>query len=71
MNISFDPERVREALANPEQSGLGEVELSVLEIILETAGDTGRVNIIDDTLTPKKMKKRKPRPKRIKLSKVK
>ncbi|MFM4928562.1 hypothetical protein ACSZNT_14940 [Aeromonas veronii] len=69
MNINFDAERVRAALANPEQSGLDEVELSILSLFLETAGDTGQINIIDDTQTPKK--KRKPRPRRIKSSKVK
>ncbi|PKQ80579.1 hypothetical protein CJP16_07270 [Aeromonas sobria] len=69
MNIRFDAERVRAALANPAQSGLDDVELSILALFLETAGDTGEINIIDDTKAPKK--KRKPRPKRIKLSKVK
>lgn len=69
MNINFDAERVRAALANPEQSGLDEVELSILSLFLETAGDTGQINIIGDTQTPKK--KRKPRPRRIKQSKVK
>ncbi|EKP0299447.1 MAG: hypothetical protein ACRC2Y_01085 [Aeromonas veronii] len=69
MNINFDAERVRTALANPEQSGLDEVELSILSLFLETAGDTGQINIVDDTQSPKK--KRKPRPRRIKRSKVK
>lgn len=69
MNINFDAERVRAALANPEQSGLDDVELSILSLFLETAGDRGQINIIDDTQTSKK--KRKPRPRRIKQSKVK
>lgn len=67
MKLKFDAERAREALKNPEQSGLDDVELAVLSTCLELAGETGQGFIIDDTQTPKK--KRKPRPSRIKRSK--
>lgn len=73
MLIKLDTERARAALANPAQSGLSKSDLAVLQVVLETAGDEGIVNIIDDTdpevAAPKK--KRKPRPRRIKRSKVK
>lgn len=68
MKITFDVERIQEALANPEQSGLDDVDLAVLSTCLELAGGSNQCVIIDDTRAPKK-KKRKPRPSRIKRSK--
>ncbi len=67
MKITFDIERIQEALANPEQSGLDDVDLAVLSTCLELAGGSNHCVIIDDTRAPKK--KRKPRPSRIKRSK--
>ncbi len=67
MKITFDVERIQEALANPELSGLNDVDLAVLSTCLELAGGSNQCVIIDDTQAPKK--KRKPRPSRIKRSK--
>lgn len=67
MKITFDIERIQEALANPEQSGLDDVDLAVLSTCLELAGGSNQCVIIDDTRAPKK--KWKPRPSRIKRSK--
>lgn len=38
MKITFDVERIQEALATPEKSGLDDVELAVLSTCLELAG---------------------------------
>ncbi len=67
MKITFDIERIQEALANPELSGLDDAELAMLPTLLELAKEAGHCVIIDDTQAPKK--KRKPRPSRIKRSK--
>lgn len=69
MKITFDVERIQEALANPELSGLDHVELAVLSTCLELAGGSNQCVLIDDTWAPRK--KRKPRPSRIKRSKKK
>jgi len=69
MKITFDVERIQEALANPELFGLDDIDLAVLSTCLELVGEAGQALIIDDTQTPKK--KRKPRPSRIKRSKKK
>ncbi len=67
MKITFDVERIQEALANPKQSGLDYIDLAVLSTCLELAGSSNHCVLIDDTRAPKK--KRKPRPNRIKRSK--
>ena len=67
MKITFDVERIQEALANPEQSGLNDVDLALLPALLELAEGPNHCVIIDDTRAPRK--KRKPRPSRIKRSK--
>lgn len=69
MKITFDVERIQEALANPEQSGLDDVDLAVLSTCLELAGGSNHCVLIDDTRAPKK--KRKPRLSSIKRSKLK
>lgn len=66
MKVTMNVERIREALENPEQSGLSEVELSILAAMAEMGGAE------EEQRTQQVRKaKRKPRPTRIKKAKKK
>jgi len=67
MKITFDVEYIQEVLANPELSGLDDVDLVIRPTYLELAGGSNHCVLIDGTRAPKK--KRRPKPSRIKRSK--